>query len=430
MKNILAGILLLAFAGTGCRQSHKAVVDPAFIDSLLANYRPSARTLSADSNLVFWERRMNTRPDNFVNGPEYASALVSSFQLHGAINDLRKADSLLRESNEANQGKEAGLYRSLASLAMLQHRFTEADTFLQKSMRIEGRSLPNHMLDFDVRFEKGEYTQAKKLLYSASVEKSYGYLFRHSKFEHYDGSLDSSISCMLRAADKAGNNKYLKQTALSNAADLYMHKGNPGKAADLYKQCLYIDASDFHSITGLGWIALVHDNNDSLAGKIFLFVHQHTKSPDAILKLEQMAEARNDTLLQKKYATMFAAQAGDSVYGLMYSKYLVDLYTGVLNEPAKAVAIAEKETINRPTPQVYAWYAWSLFCNGEKDEAYLMFKNFVSKKPLEGPELFYIGKLMKGLDKGYNAQQFFKAAWKNRYDLSPAKIKYLENNLE
>ena len=34
--------------------------------------------------------------------------------------------------------------------------------------------------------------------------------------------------------------------------------------------------------------------------------------------------------------------------------------------------------------------------------------------------------MMQGLQKGFNAQQFFKAAYKNRYDLSPAKVKDLK----
>jgi len=37
-----------------------------------------------------------------------------------------------------------------------------------------------------------------------------------------------------------------------------------------------------------------------------------------------------------------------------------------------------------------------------------------------------MGKLMQGLDKGYNAEQYFKAAYKNRYDLSPAKAMELD----
>jgi len=41
-----------------------------------------------------------------------------------------------------------------------------------------------------------------------------------------------------------------------------------------------------------------------------------------------------------------------------------------------------------------------------------------------------MGKLMQSLDKGYNAEQYFKAAYKNRYDLSPEQVRDLEKNLE
>ena len=37
---------------------------------------------------------------------------------------------------------------------------------------------------------------------------------------------------------------------------------------------------------------------------------------------------------------------------------------------------------------------------------------------------------MQSLDKGYNAEQYFKAAYKNRYDLSPEQVRDLEKNLE
>jgi len=53
-------------------------------------------------------------------------------------------------------------------------------------------------------------------------------------------------------------------------------------------------------------------------------------------------------------------QAGKPEYGLMYDKYLIGLYTGILNNPSKAVEIAQKEIDSRKTPQTYAWYAWAL----------------------------------------------------------------------
>lgn len=429
MKNILAAFCLFLFISS-CSNKEKAIVNASFADSLITHYSPSQFARTADSNLAFWKKRMESQPENYVNGPKYGSALLSRFRLYGEINDLLKADSLFKQSNKANQENEPGIFRTLASFAMLQHRFLQADSFLRKAIKIEGQSLANAFLDFDISFERGQYQHSKKILPALKSFNPYGYLFRRSKFEHYDGSLDSSISCMLQAADKAGNNNSLKQIALSNAADLYIHKGNLKQAYNLYTESIKIDASDLHSITGIGWIALVHDKNDSLAEKIFRFVHLQSHAPDALLKLEQLAEARGDSAAQIKYANEFATRAAQPMYGLMYSKYLIDLYTGILNEPAKALAIAEKEIINRPTPQTYAWYAWSLFCNNEKEMAYKVFKGGVSGKPLEGPELYYMGKMMQGMNKGYNAQEFFKAANKNRYDLSPAKQKDLEKNLE
>lgn len=429
MKNIPVAFCLLLFISS-CRHKDKLIVDSSFADSLITHYSPSLLAKTSDSNLIFWEKRMNNLPENFVNGPKYAAALSSRFHLYGKIDDLVKADSLFNQTNLANSGEEPAIMRTLASLAMLQHRFLQADTFLKKAILTEGRTLPNAFLDFDISFERGQYHHSKKLLQALKAYSPFGYLFRRSKFEHFDGSLDSAIACMLQAAEKAGNNNYLRQSALSNAADLYMHKGNLEEAYKLYIESIKIDAADFHSIMGIGWISLVHDRNDTLAEKIFRFIHSQNHAPDALLKLEQLAEVRNDSSAQKEWAEKFAAQADQPVYGLMYSKYLIDLYTGILHNPSKAVVLAEREIINRPTPQTYAWYVWALLCNNEKEKAYSIFRNVVSGKPLEGTELYYMAKLMQSMNKGYNAQQFFKAAYKNRYDLSPAKQKDLEKNLE
>ena len=106
------------------------------------------------------------------------------------------------------------------------------------------------------------------------------------------------------------------------------------------------------------------------------------------------------------------------------------VYAGVLNDPAKAVVTAEQELKNRSTPQTNAWYVWALLQNNEKEKAASIFKSSVSGKPLEGLELYYMGKLMQTMNKGYNAEQYFKAAYKNRYDLSPEQVRDLKKNLE
>lgn len=422
--------LVIAIILFSCNKKTESVVETVFTDSLIKNYSVSPLYKTTQSNYEFWKMRMDSLPDNYVNGPKYAGALSSLFYTTGNVDYLLKADSLLQQSLFAYQDREPGLNNTLAYLAINQHQFNRADSLLKVVVLAEGQTKANAFLDFDISFEKGDYRRSKNLLATLKDENSYNYLFRKAKFEHYDGSLDTAIACMLKAAELAADNKYLKQAALSNAADLCLHKGDLNKAFSLYKSSINIDAADMHSITGIGWIALVHDKKDTLADNVFRFVQTHNQSPDILLKLMQVAEFRGDSILQRQYAEEFINKVSNKNYGNMYHKYLIDLYTGIINEPSKAVALAEKELIDRANPQTYAWYVWSLYCNNEKEKAYTYFKSYVSAQPLEGLELYYMGKMMEGLDKKYNATEFYKVAMKNKYDLSPSKQKYLEEILE
>jgi tetratricopeptide (TPR) repeat protein len=225
---------------------------------------------------------------------------------------------------------------------------------------------------------------------------------------------------MQTAVTLAGNDMNLKLAALSNVGDLYIHSGQMDKAYHCFIDCIKMNAADLHSIMGIGWIALVHDKNDTLAEKIFSFVQSKTKSPEPIFKLTQVAEQRGDVALQKKFATEFERLVTDTLYGGMYNKFLIQLYTGILNDPAKALVIAKQELNNRSTPQTYAWNVWALLCNNKKEEAYELYQKKVSGKPLESLELYWMGKLMQSFNKGFNATQYFKEAEKNINDLSPA----------
>ena len=261
---------------------------------------------------------------------------------------------------------------------------------------------------------------AKLNLRSIQNENDYGYQFRKSKMMHYNGELDSSIKAMLKAEENGTQNITMKLAALSNTGDLYIHAGKMDKANACFMECIKNNPADLHSIMGIGWVALVHDKKDSLAEKIFQFVASKTKSPDPLFKLIAVAEQRGDSALQLKYAKAFEQKITDSLYGNMYNKYLIQLYTGILNNPARAEVIAKNELQNRGTPQTYAWYTWTLLCNNKNQEAYNVYQKYVSGKPLEGLELYWIGKLMLSLGKGYNAKEFFKEAGKNIYDLNPA----------
>ncbi len=428
MKNLLCPFAIAAILAS-CNHNKNIIVESNYIDSLINNYTEPALAVNT-ADIKFWSSRIDTAHPGFTNELKYSSLLATRFALKGNIQDLKSSDSILKVIAKTFNYKEAAPYTALVPRSISQHKFNEADTFLNKAKQIGIKPYDDGAYSFDVNFELGRYPLAIENLNSIKSNSDYGYEFRLSKLEHYKGNLDSAIKAMLNAASLAGNNPPLIAAALSNAADLYVHKGKLDKAYQLYKKSIASYSSDLHSIMGIGWIALVHDKNDSLAKKIFLFVSAKTQAPEPILKLSQTAELNNDSASMKKYAQQFAALTSNPLYGTMYNKYLIELYTGILNDPSKAEAVAANEIANRQTPQTYAWYVWCLYFNNKKDEAYKIYEANVSGKPLEGIELYWMGKFMKGLGKGYNANEFFKAAEKNKYDLSPSMMKDLDDNLK
>ena len=413
-----------------CKHEKGQIVSGIYIDSLMSHYQAPAFARSNDSSIQFWRSRIDPKLPGLVSESKYAGTLSLRFHLFGDIQDIKKADSVIRKLDSDFNHKEAQADLTLVNYSILQHRFKEADTWLEKAKQNGLKKYDQLSSSFDVDFELGRNFNAANELKALRSSGDYGYFFRRSKMDHLNGLLDSSIRAMMEAARQEENSPYLLQVALSNAADLYIHAGNLKQAADLYQKCLVINSADFHSLTGLGWIALVHDKNDSLAERIFTFVKTKNKLPDPLFKLTQVAQMSGDSLQEIKWAHAFELEVKEPVYGNMYNKYMIELYTGILNNPSRAEEISKGELENRATAQTYAWYAWSLFSNNKKKVAYEQYEKNVSGRPLEGLELYWMGKMMKGMNKEYNAQAFFKAAYINKYDLSPAILQDLEKQLD
>ena len=429
MKYLAISVLISALFFS-CSNKNDKIVAKAYADSLITNYKKPQIALDNEKDMLFWKNRIDPNRPAQVNESRYAGTLISRFYQFGDISDIKQAEEIEKGISKTYNNKLASPFTSLAATAMMQHRFAQADTLYKKAIAIGVEGFTANTLGFDVNFELGRYTYSSFFLKKLQAHKDYSYYFRRSKNDHLSGAIDSAIIAMTHAADLAKTAPYLQSIALSNTADLYIHAGDLQKAGALYKRSLVLNPLDFHSILGLGWLAIVNDKNDTTAERLFKFVMQKNKLPDPLFKLYQMAQARGNKALEKIYAQQFVAASTNPVYGQMYNKYVIEIYTGILQQPAKAEEIAKNELLNRATPQTYAWYAYTLLMNNKKAEAYKIFEQQVSGKPLEGLELYYMGVMMKGLDKGYNAQEFFKAADKNKYDLSPDMQKQLAANLE
>jgi tetratricopeptide (TPR) repeat protein len=418
---LLVGVTITFISCT----KHKPLVDVVFADSLINNYQPSQQLQTAQQDLTFWHNRFDSTNPDLVNRQKYAQALLTRFHLTGDIKDLVNGDRLIHSLNDFYRGKEPGILITLGANKMLRHQFMQAGRYLDSAMLIIPDNAGAKMTWSDAQLESGNSSLAAMILSSVASPQDYGYNFRLSKLDHYNGSFDSAISHMMKAVALA-TSPYMKQVALSNAADLYLHEGKVDKAYELYKNCLQLNGSDFHSLSAIGWLAIMHDENAVIAERIFSFINTHHSSPDALWRLIQSHEV-SDPVAAKKYAGEFIARVSSQDYGNMYAKYLISLYTGLMNNPEKAVQLALYELNNRATPQTYAWLCWSLACKGEMEKAYAVYLEKISGKPLEPLELFYMGKMMRLMKKNQTAKIFFRAALKNKYDLSPLQLKEMEN---
>ena len=424
---IFFSLIAVTFVFSSCKRH--PLVGKIYVDSLINHYTLPAAVADNNTDMKFWQRRIDPENPQNTNEARYAATLITRFHQFGDINDVRSADSIYRAISNTYRHKLASADLALVSAAMLQHRFSSAQLLLDSAKKLGIENYSGNNISFDVSFELGHYNEARFYLSQLKPFKDYNYYFRRAKYDHLEGMTDSALNAINKAAALA-RGPYLKDIALSNQGDLYLHTGDLEKALNAYKECVRINSVDFHSILGIGWIALVYDHDVKAANRLFNFVLLKNKLPDPLFKLYQVAQQLGDKSLQKKYASAFVHAATDSRYGMMYNKYLIEIYTGILHQPNEAEKLAQAELLNRATPQTFAWLAYALFKNNKKNEAYRVYEQYVAGRPLEGLELFYIGSLLKGFGKGYDASKYLNAALQNKYDLSPEMAATLANDPE
>lgn len=420
--------LMIIFVFNACKNG-KPIVDAAFVDSLQHIYTCDSLLASNQRNMDFWSGRIDSlRPGN-INEMQYAATLVNRFKLAGNLQDLDKADVILKQVDATFAHTLAAPLLNLVSLSIMHHRFATADTFYQKACKIGVKAYQRNALGFDVNFELGKYEQAAGVLRNKDYIRDYNYFFRRSKLDHLNGEPDSAFSAMQQAVALAGKNPYLQNLAWSMLGDLAVHQKKLATAANDLKQAIRFNPGDMHSLLQLGWVALVQDNDTANANALFNLAVSRNKLPDPYYKMYQMAQWQHDENKIIYYANRFVKEASLPEYELMYDKYLIELYATVLNRPQNAVDVAFAELKNRATPQTYAWYAYSLLCNHQQEKAYQVFQQHIAGKPLEGIELYYVGKVLNSIRHGFDAAKCFEAAMQNKYDLSPYMIEDMEKML-
>ncbi len=369
-----------------------------------------------DAEISFWEQKLVKAPNNHVYQKKIAGLFARRFKETGSIEALHQSDSLLHLVNNRIPN-QVGVLHSLASNAITQHQFREAEQYLKEALAVGEKKFISTLLLTDVQLERGQRSNAQQNLKEIASAQHFDYLIRAMKFEDEVDNLDGAIKYMEQAAAKAektGNAATLNWS-YSNLADMYGHAGRIQKSYETYLKALNYNPADLHSLKGIAWVAFSHDHNISEAKRILKNLKEIHPIPDYDLLLSEIAIYEQKTEEAKAYETAFVQQASNPLYGKMYQTYLAELDA----KSTQATIMAQAEVADRPHPVLYDLLAWTAFQNGNTQAAVDLLEKHVLEQTGEPIAAYHAGIVFKANGQKKEAKKYLKQAKEAAFELGP-----------
>ncbi|QNA45048.1 tetratricopeptide repeat protein [Lacibacter sediminis] len=425
---ILCCTVLLA----ACSKNSKPVVQEEKIMVLLQQNKSANSVATIAADMKFWSDRLAITADDMSSQIKLASLYNQRFQYSGQISDIHKSDSLYHVANQLQKKFSSGIYRSLASNCVTQHQFIQADRYLDTAATMGDDLYLTRLQQFDVKLELGDYRQAEAILNAFRHKNNFDYYTRASKLEDHKGNSEASISFMEKAyADiKESKKDQLLPWVKTNLADMYGHNNRISESYKLYTEVVNDHPDYYHAWKGIAWIAYSNDKNTTFAKKILTWLQEQHPVPDYDLMLSEIAAFEQNNQARNQYLASFIDKVSDPVYGDMYNKYLFTIMSDELNNQSTAMAIAKKEISNRPTPQSYELFAWSLYKSGQVEEAVKIAESRIINKTFEPDALYHIGMLLKKSGQPKLAKQYLTEALESSFELGPVTANEIKEELK
>ena len=423
---LIIGLLIL----TGCHQ--QPITNPNDYSAYLQQ-RPNTRLQNINTELDFWKNKLTQSPGDIISESKIAGLLIKRFGYSGDIHEIYQADSLYRVVNYLNHTNSSGTFRSLAANCITQHRFLQAQTYIDSALALGDDKFQTVLMEFDVAMELGNRYRARKALNSLVDKTSFEYLIREAKYkDHVEGDLDAAIVLMEKAYDKI---KDIPSPALllwtkTNLGDFYGHANRYKESYQCYLDVLAKDPHYYHALKGIAWLAFSHDKDVNNARKIVAYLQQRHPVPDYELLLSQLADWEQDSITYKQHMDHFISTTHNELYGGMYNKYLFHIEADELNNAQQCLQIAQQEVAHRPTPEAFSWLAWAYCKNGDVSKAMETARLYVANKCFEPDALFYLGKIYQAGGQTKTARKYLLAAQRSGYELGPVVSQQITESLK
>lgn len=359
-----------------------SMINGQSLEERLIGFDPSDKIKSIDQEISFWENKLEKHPDQIPYHAPLAKAYTLKYETTSSIEDLKKAENLLASAiQKTPKNQKSVLLRSIAQNLIKQHRFCEALDFMLQADTLGDNERANDLILFDIYHEIRNDEASVALLSKIGTLKDFNFLIRKAKLQDSRGHLERAIQLMELAKENAIKTKNISQQewVLANLGDFYGHAGKIKHAAHFYHQTLEINPNNWYALKGLAWIAYSDEKDYLKASRIVQHIAQYNNSPDLLLlagELNIFADKKEEA--QKAHQN-FILETTNDLYGSMYNKYLIELYTAKeYSNLDAALQLARHEVQERPTAESYDLLAYVFYKKGEHNKA----RNIVYKEVL------------------------------------------------
>lgn len=370
-----------------------------------------------------WNNKIKADSMQLLSLGNVAGEYSRFFKGTGDIKYLKDAEQSLKKAVEIAAVGKSGYLRALARNYISQHRFKEALVLAKKARKLGSGINETQSLFFDLHMELGNYDRANQYLDSIHNMSDFGYLIRVAKWNDHKGDLDTAIEFMEKAMAKAesSKNRGLLLWSYTNLADFYGHAGRIEDSYNLYLKALQIDPQNAYAKKGIAWIVYSHERNGTEALRILDSIMKKNKSPEYyLLKAEVAAYLKDDMLRVQALDDYYKTVENNKDYGDMYNAYNVDFLLS-MDVQQRAFELAQAEVSNRPTPESYGWFAYSLLHLGEKQKALEVIERHVIGATYEPAILHQAAEIYKANGEKEKVSELKQELMGAAYELGPVK---------
>ena len=155
------------------------------------------------TDMDFWMQRLKKNPEDAVAKISLAGLYSARFKIVGDINDIHTSDSLYLVANPLFKINSSSVYRSLATNCITQHKFLQAQLYLDTALSMGDDLYLTYLMRCDVAMELGDLYMAEQALKHIADKNNFDYLIREAKLLDHKGDLDGAVKKMEAATQKA-----------------------------------------------------------------------------------------------------------------------------------------------------------------------------------------------------------------------------------